>query len=63
MSWYIAWLRAEKKTDHTRAAREREGLHKLLKRSKTSLIISEWLFGGGVLFFVIAIFDLFSSMS
>lgn len=62
MSWYIGWLRAERKNDNAKATKERQGLHRLLRRSEISLILSECLFGGGVLFFIIAIFDLFSKM-
>jgi hypothetical protein len=58
MSWYIAWLRAENEGKAEEAKNERKGFHKMLWLSKWSLIFSEFLFGGGVLFFMIAIFRL-----
>ena len=59
MSWYIAWLRADAEGKVEDAEAERNGFHRMLKLSKWALILSEFLFGGGVLFFMIAIFDLF----
>jgi hypothetical protein len=60
LSWYIAWLRADKEGRGEDAKRERKGFHKMLWLSKWSLILSEFLFGGGVLFFIVAIFKLLS---
>lgn len=59
MSWYISWLRAEKEHKDEKSKKKREGFYKFLKRSEISLITSQYLFGGGVLFFIIALFDLF----
>jgi len=59
MSWYVSWLRADKENKTEKAERERKGLRRFLKRSEYSLIASEWLFGGGVLFFILAILNLF----
>jgi len=56
MSWYISWLRAEMENKTEKASIERKGLHRLLKYSQYSLIASEWLFSGGVVFFIVAIF-------
>ena len=57
MSWYIAWLRADKEGRADDAKEERTGFHKMLSLSKWSLIFSECLFGGGVLFFIWAILN------
>lgn len=62
MSWYVSLLRAEKNGDQIKVEKEKKGLYKFLRRSEISLIISEWLFGAGVLFFIIAIFDSFSKI-
>lgn len=58
LSWYVAWLRTDAEGDTKRALEERTGFHRLLKRSKWSLIAAEIFFGGGVLVFVIALFCL-----
>lgn len=58
MSWYIAWLRAKKSNNPQKAAKESTGFIKFLKYSSVSLIVSEWLFGAGVLFFLAAILAL-----
>ncbi len=58
MSWHISWLRAANEGKTEEAEKERIGLHKMLALSKWALIISEYLFGGGVLFFMLAIFQL-----
>lgn len=57
-SWYISWLRALNKGKTDAAIRERKGFHNMLFLSKWALILSELLFGGGVLFFMTAIFKL-----
>jgi hypothetical protein len=59
MSWYIAWLRADAIGDTETSAKERKGFSRMLKLSERSLILSECLFGGAVLFFIIAVFKLF----
>jgi hypothetical protein len=58
MSWYIDWLRADQENKHEKAKIQREGFHRMLKRSEKSLIACEFLFGAGVFFFLIAIFML-----
>jgi|SRR5687767_11303226 len=55
MSWYISWLRAEENGDTRKAEIQYTGYHKMLKRSTRSLILAEFFFGGGVLFFIIGI--------
>src|SRR5688572_16655799 len=55
MSWYISGLRAEENGDTAKAKTEYEGYGKMLKRSTLSLILAEFFFGGGVLFFIIGI--------
>ena len=59
MSWYIAWLRADAIGDAETSTKERKGFSRMLKLSERSLILSECLFGGAVLFFIIAVFKLF----
>ena len=62
MSWYIGWLRASNSGNEEKATKERAGLRRLLKLSNISLIVSEWLFGGGVLFFIVGTFHLFTQL-
>ena len=59
LSWYISWLRAEIRQDAVKALKEKKGFYKLLKHSKRALITSEFSFGFGVFFFVIAIINVF----
>ena len=60
MSWYIAWLRAEAAEKKEKAEKERKGFYKMLKCSEWSLILSEIFFGSAVLFFIVAVFQLFA---
>jgi len=55
MSWYVSVLRAQNNINPSKLVVQRVGLHKTLKLSRISLIISEISFGLGVLFFFIAI--------
>jgi len=55
MSWYIAWIRAEEEEDPVESKKQYAGFKKTLKKSTNSLIISEYLFGAGVLSFIGAI--------
>lgn len=58
MSWYISWLRANVSGDAVKAKKERKGLYKSLRLSKYALILAEILFGGAVIFFMGAIYEL-----
>ena len=59
MSWYIAFLRAEAADNVDKAKTEKKGFYKMLRFSKWSIISSEVFFGAAVLFFLIAVFQLF----
>lgn len=55
MSWYISWLRAVNEGNSEKADYEHKGLKKLFRLSGYALIVSQFLFGGGVLLFMIAL--------
>lgn len=62
MSWYISWLRAVNEGNSKKADYEHQGLKKLFRQSGYALIVSQFLFGGGVLLFMIALGDLMMKM-
>lgn len=56
MSWYISWLRSYAVGNTEKAKTEQEGFYRMLNGANITLIIAEVLFGGAVLFFMIAIY-------
>jgi len=56
LSWYISYLREVNKGNIQRAEKEKIGYSKSLRNSRWALIINEFLFGFGVLFFIVAVF-------
>ena len=53
MSYYVAWLRANKAMNSTNAEKEREDFYSFLKLAERSLIRCEFAFGSGVVLFLI----------
>ncbi len=58
LSYRVGFLRAKYANDEKRAQKERTGLRQKLKQSERFLIAAEWLFGFGVLFFVLGLLQL-----
>jgi len=52
LAWQVAFYRASAADNHDKAAEEKKGWIKCLRRAKSWLITSEWVFGAAVTFFI-----------